>query len=147
MRTAIALATAVVMSAALAAQVPQEKKPVPKDSVRVNLSGCTKGYMFTVVSRMTDIVGGVNIRPGTHLRMNGPKKLIKEIGAYKDSMVSITGLIKKGELGPGGVNLGPVTLGPAQPPSSPGGLGAGAVPQPAQIDVEGWAPSTGMCPS
>ena len=44
MRTVAALVVAIAMGAAIAAQ---ETKPVPKDSVRVFVPGCTKGYMFT----------------------------------------------------------------------------------------------------
>lgn len=144
-RTACALGVAVALTGTLLAQVPQEKKPVPKDSVRVSISGCTKGYMFTVGPRIGDIVDGLNIPSGTHLRMSGPKKLITEIDAYRGSMVAITGLMKKGQFANNGVNLGPLHLVPAQP-STNGALGARSVPEPAQIDVEGWSPATGTCP-
>jgi hypothetical protein len=134
-----------VSAAGLLAQPPQEKKPVPKDSARISLSGCTKGYMFTIGPRMADPVTGVNLPPGTHLRMNGPKKLISDIDGYKSSMVSITGLVKKGQFGPGGVAIGGVHFSPAPGPGAGVGLGAGT-PQPIQIDVEGWSPATGECP-
>lgn len=129
----------------LAAQV-DEKKPVPKDSVRVQLAGCTKGYVFTVGPRMPDVVSDTSVAPGTHIRMNGPKKLISEIDAYTGSMVSLTGLMKKGELG-----MGPSIGGIHFAPMPSGGAGGVGGAQPAtvnqiQIDVEGWAPATGACP-
>jgi len=34
--------------------VAQEVKPVPKDSVRVYVAGCTKGMVFTAGPRMED---------------------------------------------------------------------------------------------
>ena len=40
----------------------QETKPVPKDSVRVSVPGCTKGYIFTVGSRAANEV--VIVLPG-----------------------------------------------------------------------------------
>jgi hypothetical protein len=141
-----AFVVAAALSAAAAAQVPQEKKPVPKDSVRLALAGCTKGYVFTVGARMGDVVNGINIPPGAHLRMNGAKKLITEIDAYKDSMVAITGLMKKGQFEQRGVGIGPLRLVPVQA-GTVGGPGTSPVSEPPQIDVEGWAPATGQCPS
>src|SRR5215510_8633352 len=137
----IAIVIAVlVMSAAL---IAQETKPVPKDSVRVTISGCTKGYVFTVAPSPSNLPDTPSIPEGTHLRMNGPKKLIAEINDYKDSMVALTGLMKKGQEGPG-VRLGGVRI-------VPGSTGAtGSAPtnfaaSPPQIDVEGWSPAVGKC--
>src|SRR5512146_1680378 len=85
--------------------VAQEKKPLPKDSVRVSIPGCTKGYVFTVGRRTGDQPGTIDFPEGTHLRMNGPKKLINEIKERQGSMIEITGVMKKGDY-PQGVNLG-----------------------------------------
>src|SRR5580765_3872427 len=90
--TSIAVATA-LLSAAL---VAQESKPVPKDSVRVAIPGCTKGFVFTAGPRTTDQPGSVDIREGTHMRMNGPKKVMSAIKAHEGSMIEITGIMKKG---------------------------------------------------
>jgi len=94
MRTVAAVFIAIVMGAALAAQ---ETKPVPKDSVRVFVPGCTKGYMFTAGHRTTDEPGSFDIPEGMHLRMNGPKQMMAEIKAHEGSMIQITGLVKKGQ--------------------------------------------------
>jgi hypothetical protein len=52
MRTTAVITIAVaVLSGPLAAQ---EQKPVPKDSVRVSIPGCTKGYIFTAGPRTLD---------------------------------------------------------------------------------------------
>src|SRR5215203_4670392 len=98
MRAAVAVAIGLTSIAVLAAQ---ETKPVPKDSVRVYLTGCTKGRVFTAGPRMEDPPSNAEIREGTHLRMNGPKQLMQEIKAQEGSMmVGITGLMKKGQYGP-----------------------------------------------
>jgi hypothetical protein len=142
---AVISAVSIALAGALAAQVPQESKPVPKDSQRVSIAGCAKGYVFTVGPRMPEVVGAVNITPGTHLRLNGPKKLITEIDTYKNSMIAITGLMKKGQFGPDGVSLGGgVRMTPAAPPTG-GATGATPVAGPPTIDVEGWSPTTGSC--
>ena len=51
MRTTTVIIAAAVLSGRLAAQEP---KPVPKDSVRISIPGCTKGYIFTAGRRTTD---------------------------------------------------------------------------------------------
>ena len=141
MRSAAALIVAATLSVIAFAQ---ETKPVPKDSVRVSVPGCTKGYIFTVGSRGANEAGSsYEIPEGMHLRMNGPKKMIAEIKAHEGSMIQITGLMKKGQYGPdgvaigGGVRIGP---GPTSGNLSPGG---GQI----FIDVEGWHPIAGACPS
>jgi len=143
MRTAAVIIVAVaVLSGPLAAQ---ETKPVPKNSVRVFVPGCTKGQVFTAGRRTQDEPGSVDIPEGTHLRMNGPKQMMAEIKAHEGSMIQIVGLMKKGQYGPEGVGIGGgvrIMPGPANgsPASSPN------VSQ-IMIDVEGWRPVAGNCPS
>ena len=145
-RAAVAVAIGMTSFAVLAAQ---ETKPVPKDSVRVYLTGCTKGRVFTAGPRMEDPPSNLEIREGTHLRMNGPKKLMEEIKAHEGSsmMVGITGLVKKGQYAPGGVSIGGgVRIGPVPSPSGPSvGISNSGVEQ-ASIDVEGVRPVAGRCP-
>ena len=144
MRTTTLIAVAVaLLSASLLAQ---EKKPVPKDSVRVFIPGCTKGYVFTAGPRTADQPGSVDIADGTHLRMSGPKKIMAAIKAHEGSMIEITGLMKRGQYGPAGVGVGGgvrITPGPA------GGSSVSASPNASQnfIDVEGWRPALGNCPA
>ena len=132
---------ALMLAATLAAfpLLAQETKPVPKDSARVAVVGCTKGYIFTAAERTTEAPGSFDLPEGTHLRMNGPKKLINEIKAHEGSVIELTGLMKKGQIMPGGLKLGGgVSVGA---PTSPGG-GQGF------IDVEGWRQVVGRnCPS
>jgi hypothetical protein len=123
----------------------QETKPVPKDSVRVTIPGCSKGYVFTASRRTPDEPGSSEIQEGMHIRMNGPKKLMAEIKAHEGSMIAITGLMRKGQLRPDGIPIGGgIRVGPA--PAGPGGSVIGnPVANQIQIDVEGWRPSTGEC--
>jgi hypothetical protein len=143
MRTAAVVALALAVSSRpLSAQ---ERKPVPSDSVRVSVSGCTKGYIFTVGPRTPDQESGRDIPEGLHLRMNVPKKMMAEIKAHEGSMIEITGLMRKGQYKPGGVGIGGVRITPGAAPgdgrlASPG---AGQI----MIDVEEWSPFVGGCPS
>ena len=128
----------------------QEPKPVPKDSVRVSIAGCSKDYVFTA-GRPAEDQAGSAVPAGTHLRMNGPTKLIAEIKGNEGSRIEITGIMKKGQVGPEGVEIGrgvrvrPGGGGPSAPLG--GGFGAGA-PGGGQImiDVEGWRHLAGECP-
>jgi len=145
MKTAIVItALAAALSGSLLAQ---ESKPVPKDSVRVLIPGCTKGFVFTAGPRTRDQPGSVNVPEGMHMRMNGPKKIMAEIKAHEGSMIELTGLMKKGQYGPDGVGIGGgVRIAPGPAPiggSLAGGPGAGQI----MIDVEGWRPILGECPS
>ena len=121
---------------AVAVSQAQEPKPVPKDSARVSVPGCSKGYIFTTASRSANEAGSnTDIPEGTHLRMNGPKKVINEIKAHEGQMIQLTGLMKIDQLPTAGVNLGGgVRVG--------AGAAVGGMPMPGGgqnfIDVEGW---------
>ena len=135
------LACAVASASVLFAQ--DDKKPVPKDSARVSVPGCTKGYIFTAGRRTVDEPGSVSVPEGLHFRMNGPKKLIAEIKAHEGSMIEITGLTKKGQYTPGGIAVGGgVRIGGGQ-----GRPGGSPVADQLSIDVEGWRQVDGRCPS
>ena len=146
MRAVVAVAIAITSIAVLAAQ---ETRPVPKDSVRVYLTGCAKGRVFTAGPRMEDPPSNAEIREGTHLRMNGPKKLMEEIKAHEKSsmMFGITGLMKKGQYGPGGVSIGGVRIAPQGSPSGPSASIGGAGIDQTSIDVESVRPVAGRCPA
>ena len=143
MKTAIlALAAALVVVPAAA----QEPKPVPKDSARVFVPGCSKGRVFTAGRRTEDQTGGPAVPEGTHLRMNGPKAMMAEIKGHEGSRIEITGLIKKGQEAQPGVAIGggvrvmPGAMGPGGSAPSPGGYML-------NIDVEGWRSVAGECPT
>lgn len=140
--TTVIVAVVALLCGHLAAQ---EKKPVPKDSVRVSIPGCTKGYIFTAGRRTADEPGTVSVPEGMHFRMNAPKKLIAEIKAQEGSMIEITGVTKRGQFKPDGVAIGGgVRIAPGPGPG--GGLGSPVAGQ-IDIDVEGWRPIEGHCPS
>jgi hypothetical protein len=141
MRTTAVLTVAI---AVLAGRISaQETKPVPKDSMRVAIPGCTKGYIFTAAPRSLEEAGSVDVPEGMHFRMNGPKKLMSEIKAYEGQPIVVTGLVKKGQTRPDGVAIGGgVRIGPG-----PSGIGSPGGNQ-AFIDVEGWRPAaSGVCRS
>jgi len=136
----------VTLAASSLAPAAQETKPVPKDSVRVSIPGCTKNYIFTAARRTEDEPGSVNVPEGMHFRMNGPKKLMAEIKAHEGSRIAITGLMKKGQFKPDGVAIGGgVRVGPGESPS-PGSLSPSPGGGQLSIDVEGWRPVAGDCP-
>jgi hypothetical protein len=151
MRTTAVIAFSVPIAIAIAALsgplIAQEEKPVPKNSVRVSIPGCTKGQIFTAGRRTADQPGSVDIPEGMHLRMNGPKKMMAEIKAHEGSMIEITGLMKKGQYKPDGVGIGGgVRVAPGPSPTGGSLLGNPGVSQ-IFIDVEGWRSIVGDCPS
>lgn len=143
--TSAAVLAIVLLSGAAGAQ---ETKPVPKDSMRVRIPGCTKGYIFTVAPRTIETAGSVDLPPGLHIRMNAPKKVMQEIKGHEGSMIELTGLMKKGQYDTRGLAVGGgVRIGGGGPPVAGGGGGLGSpVAGQAQIDVEGWRQIAGECP-
>src|SRR5262245_24418506 len=135
MRIAAIPVVVVMFGVALVAQ--EEKKPVPKNSVRVTIPGCTKGQIFTAAPRTSEEAGSVDVPPGMHLRMNGSKTLMAEIKAHEGSLIAITGIMKKGQFDPRGVGIGGgVTVSPGPDPM--GGRPGNPLGNQVFIDVEGW---------
>jgi hypothetical protein len=139
-------ATSLLVAGALACGLTAvaQEKPVPKDSMRVFVPGCADDRIFTVAPRTEDQPGRSDIPAGTRLRMSGPKKLLDEIKARPESLIELTGLIRKGQFGPGGVTLGPFRVGPAPPMGSNPMRNPGV--EQVVIDVEGWRVIPGECP-
>ena len=142
------IAATVAVAAALSAQAgAQETKPVPKDSMRVTVPGCTKGSVFTAAAKTEDQLGRADIPEGARLRMNGPKKLMADIKAHEGQMIQITGLMKKGQYNETGVPIG----GGVRITPGAGGVSVGR-PSPTvgsvnYIDIESWQTAAGDCPS
>jgi len=144
MKTAAVIAVAVAALSGLL--VAQENKRVPNDSVRVFVRGCTKGRVFTAGPRTEDQPGS-DIPRGMHMRMNGPKQMMAEIKSHEGSMIEITGLVKKGQERPDGVGIGHgVGISPGPSPTG-GNLASEPNFRQIIIDVEGWHPVLGDCPS
>ncbi len=128
----------------------QDSKPVPKNSVRIFVPGCGRGYVFTAGRPAEDVPGGSAVPEGTRMRMAGPRKLLREIEAQEGNRIEITGLIKKGQdLGRGVPLGGGARITGGGPPVAGGGSGFGTVAPVEQlvIDVEGWRPLPGNCPT
>ena len=141
---AAALIALAVSIAPLVGQEQEKAKPVPKDSVRVRIQGCTKGQIFTAGRRDVDEPGNLEIREGMHLRMNCKKQMMSEIKAHEGSKIEITGLVRKGQYREG-INIGG---GITVTPGTTAG-GASVMRNPTayqiQIDVEDWHPLEGAC--
>lgn len=144
-RSAIAL----VLAAAGPVLQAQEPKPVPKNSIRVSVSGCSRGHMFTAGRPTEDQPGGSAVPEGAHLRMNGPKKVMQEIKGHEGARIEITGLMRRGQFEPRGLGVGGARIsgGPASTPTGGGGVMVGFGSMPTMIDVEGWRSVPGECPS
>ena len=132
----------------------QEQKPVPKDSARIYVPGCAKGYVFTAVRATEDTPSGAVVPEGTHLRLSGKKALLAEIKAHEGSRVELTGLIKKGQSLGDGVSIGGARVSGGKPVAGGGGGfgvgvggGVGSGVERIVIDVEGWRPIPGSCPT
>jgi len=139
--TAAVITVAIVM---LSGPLVAQETKVPKDSQRVTIPGCVKGYVFTAGPKTEDQVGRSDVPEGMHLRMIGAKKMMSEIKAHEGQMIQITGLMKKGQYNSTGINVGGgVRITPGSGPG-PGSLSAPAVPS---IDVESFQPVAGNCPS
>lgn len=131
---------------ALAGAALAQEKPVPKDSERIFVPGCSRNRTFVVGERQKDQPGRTDLEPGTRLRMNGKGPLLDEIRKHEGTLIEITGLVRKSDLDPAGVSLGGgVRVAPAMPPSS-GSVGRAPNINQIIIDVEGWRPLVGTCP-
>ena len=141
MRTIVLLFGAATLMAAAAGA--QETKRVPKDSMRVTVPGCTKGYIFTAGPRTEDQPGRMDIPEGMHLRMNVSKQMMAEIKAHEGTTIEITGLMKKDQLRPDGVSIGG---GVHVSPGPPGGsISSAPTMNQSFIDVEAWRELGGSC--
>ena len=68
----------VVLVGALAAGAAAQEKPVPKDSIRISIPGCSKGTAFTVMES-PEHESRSSVAPGRRFRLAGKKDLLKEI--------------------------------------------------------------------
>ncbi len=131
----------------VAQQEQQEKpKPVPKDSVRVDIIGCVKGRVIRASNvRQPDTTSGVEVRAKT-FRLEGKKDVMNGVKEVDGDRAEIIGLIKKSALIEPGMKImgGRVRIGAG----STGGT-ASSLPDPAQdvvvLDVESVQAVGGTC--
>jgi hypothetical protein len=128
----------------------QEEKPVPKDSVRVSIPGCSSGTAFVVTESPEGERTSVEIKTGRRFRLTGKKDLLNEIKAREGYMIAVTGIVRRNDLeGPGGLTLGGgrVRIG-GGPPVAGAGQDVNRAPQSANaiLDVEGFRPLGAPCP-
>ena len=140
-------AAAVFLVLSLAPVAAQDVPDIPKDSALVTLNGCAKNSRFTVCERREDQPCTLEIQPGRHFRMNGPKTLMNDIKAHQRTAMQVTGLIRKADVRPQGIGVlgGRVRIGgavPRDPVSDP--ARDPAYNQPV-LDVQSWRPLTGDC--
>ena len=131
------------------AAIAQEERPVPKDSVRVSIPGCSKGSAFVVMDSPEGERTSVEIQTGRRFRLTGKKPLLEEIKTREGYMVEVTGIIRKNDLqGPGGISLGGgrVRIGGGPPVSGAGDPTRAPQSASAILDVEGFRPLGEPCP-
>jgi hypothetical protein len=133
----------VVLVGALAAGAAAQEKPVPKDSMRISVPGCSKGTAF-VVMESPEHESRSSVAPGRRFRLAGKKEMLKEIRQAEGQMVEITGLIRKGQLDQG-VSIGGVRVSPG-PMSNSGSVGSNPGYEQIILDVEGFRLLAGDCP-
>jgi hypothetical protein len=134
--------------APLVAQQEEKPKPVPKDSLRVVITGCVKGRVIRAADvRQPDTTSGLPITSKT-FRLEGKRDVMKGVQAVNGQRAEVTGLIKKSALIEPGVNVmgGRVKIGSG----TNGTAGSpGSTPSPAEnvlvLDVEGVQAIAGSC--
>ena len=139
------LATLVLSSGVLL--YPQERE-IPKDSVLLTMQGCARGRTFIVGPRTEHSTSNSAIEPGRRFRLNGPKKILDDIKARESSMVEVTGLVRKGQLGgPGGISVagGRIRIGGALPRDNNPARTANY--NEVVIDLEGYRMLAEACPA
>lgn len=143
---AIAATLALAGTVALSAQ-QEEGKKVPKDSVRVTVTGCLKGRVLAVTSsEETDVRSSPELS-GRSFRLAGKKDTMSVVKEQNGNTVRVTGLLRKMDLEPGGMRFkgGRIVVGGGRSmdPSRP------RVPDPAEnvvvMDVEGIQPIDSGC--
>src|SRR6187549_713285 len=101
MRALLAFAAAAGLAVGAAAQQPQQEKPVPKDSIRITIPGCSKGTVFTVMES-PEHESRSSVAPGRRFRLAGKKDVLADVKKAEGQMIEITGLIRKGQQDPTG---------------------------------------------
>ena len=145
---AVTLFVLFLFGGARATVAQEEARKVPKDSVRVTVTGCLKGRVLAVTrSRDVDVQESSRDLSGRSFRLAGKKDVMSVVKREDGNTVRIVGLLRKMDLEPGGMRFkgGRIVVGGARSndPSRP------SVPDPASnvvvMDVEGVQPVEAGC--
>lgn len=113
-RATVALSMLLIAAAGAAAQ----ERPVPGDSSRITIAGCARDRAFVVATPDGREIGAAAVQAGRRFRLSGPRAVLNDIRRRESTMVEITGLVRKSDLGgPGGLRMfgGRVRIGGAMP--------------------------------
>ena len=131
--------------ALVAPQETQERPKVPKDSVRLVITGCLKGRLLGVDDvRQTDVQGGFPIKARS-FRLAGKKDVMDEVKKQDKHLVEVEGLVKQSALAEQGMKIGKgITVSGGQATA-----GSGRVPPPTEnipvIDVSSIQVKASSC--
>jgi hypothetical protein len=125
-------------------ETPQEKPRVPKDSIELTVIGCLKGRALTTVeNRQADVESGPYVGART-FRLAGKRAVMDEVKRQDGHLVEVVGIVKRSALDEKGVEVGPVTVGPASPVG-----GSRGIPSPADnvpvMDIESVRMRSEVC--
>lgn len=148
MKACLSLVLILAGNALLAAQ----ERPVPKDSARITVAGCTRGQSLIVTRRTEAEPVSGSVEPGRRFRLSGQKKVLAEIRARKGQVVEVTGLVRLAQLSgsPSGMPIGGsgrIRIGGGPPNSDPTRVDVRRDPlfNEAVMDVESWRQLAETC--
>lgn len=139
-----------VMALALGAVAAAQERPVPSDSSRISIPGCSKDRQFVTMEPPEDEPVRSDIQPGRRFRLNGPRELLQAIERREGTLIEVTGLVRKSQVsGPGGIAIagGRIRIGGAVPRSPTSDPSRDPMYNVVVIDVESWRQLPGECPS
>jgi len=127
-----------------------QERPVPSDSSRISIPGCSKDRQFVTAPAPEDEPIRSEIQPGRRFRLNGPKEILQAIERREGTLIEVTGLVRKSQVnGPGGIAIagGRIRIGGAVPQSPTNDPSRDPMYNVVVIDVESWRQLPGDCPS
>ena len=141
MRALLTVAVAVGLVAGVGGQ---QEKPVPKDSMRISIPGCSRGTAF-VVMESPEHETRADVKPGRRFRLSGKREVMREIREAEGQMIEITGLVRRGQVDQQGVAIGGnVRVSPGPTPGS--SVTSNPNYEQVILDVEGWRKLAADCP-
>jgi hypothetical protein len=131
---------AFVLACAAGTLLHAQERPVPSDSERVSLPGCSKNRSFVVGEGPEHEPKQTVIAPGRRFRLEGSKELLDEIKRRDGRMIEVTGLIRKAAISPGGIPVagGRIRIGGGVPQASVYDPARDPAYNQAIIDVSAW---------